>query len=134
MYRNRDYWNRPYTSDLNGVFGSLNDLFEVALKEVERNNNRALNLVEQPKQYFLEAAVPGAEREDFNIEVTTDKQLKVSYKPAKKNIHAKEFSYFWNVPEAEPEGVTATYVGGVLKISVPKVVTKEQKSHKVQVF
>ena len=132
MYRT---YSAKYTGqqDLGKLFDSLDNLLNIAQADyLDYYGRNATQLQIKEKEYVLELPVPGAEREDFDVEVV-DKYLKVSYNPKNPNRFSKKFSYRWPIPEGNQEAVSASYVGGVLKVVVSKQ-AKEDKSVKVKVF
>ena len=83
---------------------------------------------EKDSYYLLEAAIPGADKAEINITVSSENVLNISYSPAKKNPHAPSFSKLWALKNADYDGLTAEYTNGILKVVVPKVKAYQTKA------
>lgn len=94
-------------------------------------NIPAVNVLENNESFLLEVAVPGYQKEDFQIEVVNHalvlsgkKQNKENEKQRKHTL--KEFNYTsWKrtfaLPKTiETEGIQAKYENGILNVLVPK--------------
>lgn len=119
----------------NGNF--LPSIFEDFLSNLEEENierafsQPAFNVYETEKEFVVEAAVPGLDKKDFNIEVN-DNVLNISceYKNEEKKEEKKYFyrgfSYgnfqkSYSLPEnVNGDKISASYENGVLKINIPK--------------
>ncbi len=101
-----------------------------------KKSGPAVNIVENDKQFIIEMAVPGFQKENFTIELNAE-QLNISGK-AEINEEAKEIKYSRRefkstdftrnfvvpkdtVNEAE---IAAEYNSGVLKVVLPKLEEK----------
>jgi len=108
-------------------------------------NVPSANVTETPKEYLVELAAPGLNREDFKVEVN-DRVLTISSekneekKEEKEGYSKREFSYnsfsrSFSLPDNVKEGnIDAKYKDGILKISIPKkevTVTKPSQEIKV---
>ena len=95
----------------------------------------AVNISENDKEYRIEVAAPGVNKEDFKINLEKN-ELTVSChketsneKKEGKNLR-KEFSYtnfsrsFILPDKADAEAVSASYDNGVLNLVIPKTETK----------
>jgi len=121
-------------------FPSLFDrFFSNELESWNRNNfsntNTTLpsvNIKEDGDAFFVEVAVPGFEKSDFNIELNNDlltisseKQVNDEVKDGER-ISKQEFSYqsftrSFTLPElVEDENISAKYENGILSITIPK--------------
>lgn len=102
-----------------------------------------VNICESPKEYIIELAVPGMRKEDFRIEhsnhilnVWCEIDPKKVTKGTEVNYTCKEFSYnsfyrsFTLPVTANNEEIHATYVDGILRISVNKKTVTAPKSYK----
>lgn len=115
-------------SMIDGDFFDLtNDMFPARLGI---NVPRA-NVSETPKEFLLELAAPGLERNDFNVEVDnhtlTISAEKEETKEEKDNEYSKReysfnsFSRSFTLPDNVKESnIDAKYENGVLKVSIPK--------------
>src|SRR5690606_36368737 len=92
----------------------------------------AVNIKNNENEFEVELAAPGLKKEDFNIEVE-ENVLKLSVNKSSENVEEKdnfsrkEFNYFnfqrnFNLPKnlIDIENVQASYVDGILKVSLPK--------------
>lgn len=90
------------------------------------------NITETPKEYKVELAAPGLEREDFNVEVDNhvlkigaEKEAEKAEKDggySRREYSFNSFSRSFTLPEDVKEGnIDARYENGVLKVSIPKV-------------
>ncbi len=89
------------------------------------------NVYETDKEFVIEAAIPGLEKKDFQIEVNNNVLSISSEKEAKsenkdKKYYYRGFSYgsfkkSYSLPEnANSDKIEANYENGILKINVPK--------------
>lgn len=117
--------NRPF---FNSFFNEFLD------EEIHSKKNcfsrPAVNIIEADDKFVLEFAVPGLEKEDFEISLD-DKMLTISTKEEKgsedeKVYNRKEFSYqsfsrSFTVPKSvNNEEIGADYSNGILTITLPK--------------
>ena len=92
----------------------------------------AVNVQETNDDYMIEVAAPGMKRDDFKIELDNDvltisSQREDSREEKDGNYTRREFSYqsfqrSFSLPQNRVKGdeITAKYVDGVLRITVPK--------------
>jgi HSP20 family protein len=114
-----------------GFTGNLVD-FEV---EHSRTGNRthfpSVNIVENEKDFQLDLAAPGLEREDFRVAtengyLTVSAEKEKESKREKQNHRRHEFSYHsfsrsFSIPEnVNTEQIDARYQNGILHVSLPK--------------
>ncbi|GLB53551.1 hypothetical protein NBRC110019_25920 [Neptunitalea chrysea] len=101
-----------------------------------------VNIKDTEKEFFVELAVPGRKREDFNLEVddnvlTVSSEVKSENEVKDKNYTRREFNYTsfrraFTLPETVNEdAIKATYEDGVLTITLPK---KEEALPKAKRF
>lgn len=138
-------WNRN-----KGVIPSFSSLVEEFFKDDEgffpfmRHDITmpAVNVTEKEDSWKMEAAVPGMEREDFDIKV--DKGVlkisaeKKSMKEEKdENVMRKEFNYssfsrsFWLPENVMVDQIEAHYENGILSVLIPKKEISVEKDAKV---
>jgi len=98
------------------------------------NGNRnipAVNIKENEKDFELELAVPGREKEDFEIEInenvlTISTESKAEENVEKENYTRREFVYSsfkraFTLPETvDEDSIKANYDNGILKFTLPK--------------
>lgn len=91
----------------------------------------AVNIKEHEKDFELAIIAPGRKKEDFKIEIdnellTITSEIVVEENEEKDNYTRKEFEVnsfkrVFNLPETiNSENIDATYVDGVLKLTLPK--------------
>lgn len=91
----------------------------------------SVNIIEDEKEFKIEMAAPGLDREDFKVEVengmlciSSEKEEEISEK--EKNYARREYSYnsfnrsFALPDNSLPEDIDATYKNGILNIILPK--------------
>lgn len=100
-----------------------------------------VNIKETDKELHVELAVPGMKKSDFKVQVE-NKTLTVSAEKSeekeekdedytKKEYNYQSFSRSFMLPEyAKTEDIQAHYTDGVLKLSVPKKETANNKNRK----
>lgn len=91
----------------------------------------AVNIKEDEMGYSLELAIPGKNREDFNVEIDKDvltisMEAKSKDEKTEENYTRKEFSYTsfkrsFTLPKTvDSEKIKATYKDGILSFILPK--------------
>jgi HSP20 family protein len=117
--------------------GYLPSIFDAFFNEAENNQNSEIftkpefNVFETDKEFVVEAAVPGLEKKDFNIEVndnilqiSSEKEAKEESKDQK--YYYRGFSYgsfkkSYSLPEnVNKDEILANYENGILKVMIPK--------------
>jgi HSP20 family protein len=108
------------------------------------NKGAAVNIKEDEKNYFLEFAAPGYEKDEFKIALE-NQVLSVS---AEKKSETKEdgntytrrefaftsFQRSFNLPESvNEEGIKAEYKNGILNVSIPKKVEENKQKKEITV-
>lgn len=89
------------------------------------------NVYETDKEFVVEAAVPGLEKKDFNIEVndnileiSSQKEMKEESKDQKyyyKGFCYGSFKKSYSLPDnTDKEKIAANYENGILKVVIPK--------------
>ncbi|MGH2664702.1 Hsp20/alpha crystallin family protein [Flavobacterium sp.] len=100
------------------------------------------NIIENPKDYQIELAVPGMQRKDFKIElengvlsISAEKEEEKEEKG--KNFRRKEFSFnsfsrSFSLPDnLLDDEVDAKYENGVLRLTLPKKEVSKSKPTKL---
>lgn len=98
-----------------------------------------VDIIENENSYELQLAVPGLNKEDFNIEVkdnflTVSGERKFSEEKKDRNYHSIEtqfgaFSRSFSLPEnVNTSKINAKYTNGILELVIPKDEKKELKT------
>ena len=119
------------------------DLFDNVFSPLHQNGHNsvpAVNIKEDEKNYFLEFAIPGADKKDLKIDVNEDvltisSETKNESEEGNDGYKRKEFSYSafsrsFYVPEnVNREKIDANYKDGVLSVIIS---AERLKSHKLK--
>ena len=104
------------------------------------------NIKETPKEYKLEIAAPGLDRDDFSIEInnhtlTVSAENELEKNDEEEGYSKREYSFnsfcrTFSLPEnINEEKIEAKYDKGVLKITIPKSKETEVKPmHRIPVY
>jgi len=113
---------------------SLNRFFDGDFWSANKNIP-AVNVEEDEKEYRIEVAAPGLEKEDLKVSVnegvlTISSEKKVEKEDKKDNYLRREFGYssfcrsFTLPEEVDSDKIGAKHKNGVLHISIPKAEVK----------
>jgi HSP20 family protein len=94
-----------------------------------------INIEEHPREYLIQADLPGINQEDIHIEIENNTLILKGQRPSenKENCLKMECTYgsfFRAIPlsyHVDPKGVTAKLKNGVLEIRLPKEVVSLSK-------
>ncbi len=130
--------HNPWNSLLNDSF--FNDPFEGG-----RSNLPAVNILENDENFVVELAVPGRNKEDFNIKVR-ENRLVISHKlEAKKDRETKKYSLreftsnsferSFTLPKGKvnTDAIKANYENGILSVELPKQEEAKPVEHFIKV-
>ena len=95
------------------------------------NTMPAVNIREDDKNYFLDLAIPGIDKNDLKIDINEDvltisSEKKTESEENRDGYKRKEFSYssfcrsFYIPENADKDKIEAMYKDGVLNVSLPK--------------
>lgn len=129
--------------------GWLENIFNESMplrSEMKSNfSTPAVNIKNSEKEFQIEVAAPGLEKEDFTIEVK-DNVLKLSVDKSSESeskeeeFTRQEFNYFsfqrtFALPKngIDTENVLANYKDGILKISLPKQTDPKENVKRIDV-
>jgi HSP20 family protein len=101
----------------------------------------SVNIKERKKDYLIELAVPGLNKEDIDIDIENNVMTISSQKKeekeendgtyTKREFYYNEFKRVFTLPEtADAEKIDAEYKNGVLKIKIDKKPEAQQKPAK----
>jgi len=104
----------------------------------------AVNVEETDKEYRIEVAAPGLEKEDMHVSVddgvlTIKAEKKVEHEDRKDNYIRREFGYnsfsrsFTLPEEVNAEKISAKHKNGVLHIALPKAEVKVAPAKEVKI-
>lgn len=128
------------------AFGSWPLFFEDMMRGKDfAGHVPAVNIIENESDWKLEVSAPGFVKEDFKISLennvlTVSAEHKTDAEKEQKNYTRREFSYgsfsrSFRVKEnsVDMEKVSAAYENGVLKITLPKLVTEPKKGFSINI-
>lgn len=120
----------------------FNDFFGGSPANQAFNKGAAVNIKEDEKNYHLEFAAPGFEKEEFKLSLenqvlTVSAEKKNEVKEESKEYTRREFAYSafqrsFNLPESvNVEAIKAEYKNGILNVTIPK--KEEEKKEKKEI-
>ncbi len=132
------------------VFGDMmtnlfDDSFFKPLKKIHNNNIPAVNISEDENGYSIQLAVPGMQKDSFDIDLNEDlliisskvkeeKKDNATIKFTRKEFNYGNFSRSFNLPEAaNKEKITANYFDGILEVRIAKREDKKPITKKIEI-
>ena len=123
----------------NWIPSIFNDFFDNEWIVKPNFSTPAINVIENEKDYKVEVAAPGMNKEDFNIHlnenqelvITVEKNTQNEQKEVKKYLR-REFSYTkfqqaFQLPDnVDKEKIGAKVENGVLEITLPKLAPEDK--------
>jgi len=127
----------------------FNDIFESVMGDTFFSDRRinslpAVNILESNEEYHIELAAPGLKKEDFKVSVERD-MLTISTgqysenNTSEKTYNRREFSYSaftraFALPEsADVDRIQASYIDGLLKLTLPKKEEAKAVSRQIEI-
>lgn len=148
-------WKNPVTEPVISIPSLIDDFFGRDMNELFGHGNLisgrktlpAVNIKETKDKFFIEVAAPGMKKEDFKIElekniltISSETETENEENDGNRKYTRREFSYqtfmrTFTLPQAaEREKISASYVDGLLNISIPKKEeAKEKPARKIEV-
>lgn len=141
LVKNRTYSNFPNWSLIDELFNrDLPSVFSSGF-----NSGMTLpkvNIKETPESYFVEMAVPGLKKSDFQINLDNDvlsisTEMKEENEQKEENYVRKEYEYAsfnrtFSLPEfVNGDKIKADYNDGILNIQLPKKEEAKQKPTRI---
>ena len=121
---------RKKQSPITGIWSNIldQDFFGMPSYEHAAHTLPKVNIIEDNNEYKIELAVPGFEKNDFNIEVDDDvisisleKEIDATTTYNKREFNFGSFKRAFNLPEsAHSAKISANYTSGILNILIPK--------------
>ena len=121
---------RKKQSPITGIWSNIldQDFFGMPSYEHAAHTLPKVNIIEDDNGYKIELAVPGFEKNDFNIEVDDDvisisleKEIDATTTYNKREFNFGSFKRAFNLPEsAHSAKISANYKSGILNILIPK--------------
>lgn len=105
----------------------------------------AVNTKETDESYLLELAIPGMQKEDFNVDLdnhtltissekSEDKEEKDGEKVRRREFSYSSFKRSFQIPEnIKEEDISAEYTDGLLKLTLPKTEPTQVAESKKQI-
>ncbi len=123
----------------------FNDLFDTAWMGRTNATAPAVNVLDNENSYEIELAAPGLTKEDFKVSLDSDGNLSIVMEKKhnenedRKNARylRREFAYskyqqIMSLPDdADREKIDAKVENGVLTVSIPKIVKKQEDPHRM---
>ena len=117
--------------------------FEVGTK-TNGSHSPAVNVEETDKEYRIEVAAPGLDKQDMHVSVdngtlTIEAEKKVGNEENKDNYIRREFGFtsfsrsFTLPEEVDETKISARHKNGVLHVTVPKTEVKVAKAQEVKI-
>lgn len=148
-------WNKPGNERVFGIPSLMDNIFGRDMEELfgfghmltNGKTTPSVNIKETKDSFMLEVAAPGMKKDDFNIEVEKN-VLTISSEKESKNVVEEEGSHFtrreysyssfsrsFTLPQTtDSDRISASYVDGVLNVSIPKKEeAKEKPVQKIEV-
>lgn len=131
------------------VFGDMmanlfEDNFFQPIQKQKAKNTPSVNIFEDKKEFSIQLAAPGMNKEDFKIDLKKS-SLEISAKNEKKTKNTEEkyslrefnfssFSRTFTLPKnADKDGISAQYHDGILEVKIGKKENLEEKAKTISI-
>jgi HSP20 family protein len=132
-------YNQPENQYPTTFSSMLDRFFNDTVQQSLKKFIPAVDISEDEGSYQILVSVPGMRKADFEIEIRDGRleisgERKLEEKTESKNYHALETQYghfqrsFYLPDDVDPEKIHAKYEDGLLKLNLPKVEKKVNKS------
>jgi len=126
----------------------LNEMFNGTYRRPAYNscdhNRPAANILDNEKDFTIELAAPGMNKDRFNIKLEDDvmtvsierneEELKEEHNYTRREFSYDEFSRSFSLPDiVDQENIKADYVNGVLSIMLPKSEEAKVKGREIKI-
>ncbi|MGI6222374.1 MAG: Hsp20/alpha crystallin family protein [Prevotella sp.] len=132
----------PVLNSNNWLSNDFDDFFDTSFMPRINATAPAINVIENDKNYEVQLAAPGMNKDDFTVNVTDDGNLSIKMehksddKKEDKKSHylRREFSYSkfeQNLvlpDDVDKDHITAKIDNGILRVELPRIAKVEQKN------
>lgn len=128
---------------LSNIF-DVDDFFKRSNESLVTSNFPAVNIMEAEKNFVIDMAVPGFEKEDFVIKLDNDlltisankedKSEKEEKNYTRKEYRQESFSRSFRLPDnVNEDRIEAAYEKGMLHLTLPKVEVAKKATQEIKV-
>lgn len=127
--------------DIEKFFESL--FTEAFLPSIYGSGNIKADIMENEREYLLEAELPGVNKEEIRIDLRDDKLTISVQKNEEVNIEKENYvrrerksgsySRVFHIPNVKEEGIKARFENGILKVTLPKQEERMIKKKGIQI-
>ena len=148
IFNNNQERNVPianHHNDFRGFLQHFKNMFDFGRHNDLINMEPKIEVAENKNNVTVMAEIPGVAEEGLKVEVSNNGYLTISGEKQHKTENSKNGNYFSEISYGMvqrsiylPQGldlnkISADYTDGVLKISIPKIATKQVEQKKVNI-